>query len=247
MNERGGSCFPTQETLAKETGLGRSTVNRALKVLEVNGWLTRDSGGGRKKGGNGFATTYTATVPLRDSSLPDTVPLEDTNSPAPGHQDVIEDVKGLNREPNGSLVSEVPRLKLVSGQNLALNALAQECDMSVDGGNKGKLAVALNGKRSEQIPGIRAQYWRELALWAEGDSVKQGLIEQSRGEKFERWLAAKVSERATLYRAKFPEGAMLTPLALRTHWTDLPAMRERKKSHGSILDTPNTFPGWGDE
>lgn len=151
------------------------------------------------------------------------------------------------REPNGSLVEEVPKLKVVEGQNLPLNALASECNLSLNGGNKGKLAVALNGKRGESIPGIREQYWNELALWAEGNEERAAQVAAARGEKFERWLAAKVLERAALYRAKMT--VPLTPLGLRTHWTDLPAMEERTVRGGrpSILDTPNTFPGWGDE
>jgi hypothetical protein len=152
-------------------------------------------------------------------------------------------------EPNGSLVEQVPKLKLIDGQNLPLNALAQECNLDVGGGNKARLAVALNGKRGGSIPGIRAQFWRELVLWAGDDEARIRQVAEAHGERFERWLVVKVSERAALYRAKFPEGTLLTPLALRTHWTDLPSMPERveRKSRPSILDTPNTFPGWGIE
>lgn len=58
MNERGGSAFPSLDTIAAESGRHRSTVCRSLLELERLGWLARVPGGGRK-----LTTTYTATVP----------------------------------------------------------------------------------------------------------------------------------------------------------------------------------------
>lgn len=58
MNERGGSCFPSLETLAKETSRSKKTVVRCLRSLRSQGWLTVRAGGGR-----GRTSTYTAVVP----------------------------------------------------------------------------------------------------------------------------------------------------------------------------------------
>jgi DNA-binding Lrp family transcriptional regulator len=41
MNERGGSCFPSQKTLATETGLSERAVRDRLKEAEKQGWLIR--------------------------------------------------------------------------------------------------------------------------------------------------------------------------------------------------------------
>lgn len=93
MNERGGSCFPTQDTLASETALSRRAVIQALRDLEDAGWLGRVPGGGRKPGGNGRATEYTATIPTVQQVHPipeRTVHLTTKNSAAGAHQDVIE-------------------------------------------------------------------------------------------------------------------------------------------------------------
>jgi hypothetical protein len=38
MNERGGSCFPSQATLASETGLHPRTVKRSLQAGWSAGW-----------------------------------------------------------------------------------------------------------------------------------------------------------------------------------------------------------------
>lgn len=48
MNERGGgSCFLFPRTLRKETGLGRSSIVKYLRLLEQEGWLYRHHGGGK--------------------------------------------------------------------------------------------------------------------------------------------------------------------------------------------------------
>jgi len=58
MNRNGGSCFPSLETLALESGLGTSTVCRALASLHKQGFITRRPGGGRSK-----STQYEARIP----------------------------------------------------------------------------------------------------------------------------------------------------------------------------------------
>lgn len=41
MSEAGNSCFPTVQTLCKETGLGKTTVIKQLKIAEECGWLIK--------------------------------------------------------------------------------------------------------------------------------------------------------------------------------------------------------------
>jgi hypothetical protein len=63
MNERGGSCFPSIDTLAEETSMSRPTVFLAIAELEATGWLTVKRGGGR-----GRPNRYTATCPVCDEN-----------------------------------------------------------------------------------------------------------------------------------------------------------------------------------
>lgn len=61
MNERGGSCFPSQETQASETGLAVKTVAEHLKILTEAGWLAKKVI--RRGEGRGTRVEYSATNP----------------------------------------------------------------------------------------------------------------------------------------------------------------------------------------
>lgn len=58
MDEQGGSCFPSVETLATETGLSRRAVQANVSKLVASGWLALRRGGGR-----GRSNRYEATNP----------------------------------------------------------------------------------------------------------------------------------------------------------------------------------------
>jgi hypothetical protein len=58
MNLNGGSCFPSLETQASETGLHKSTVVRSLNLLEWAEYLERFPGGGA-----GIPTRYQLKFP----------------------------------------------------------------------------------------------------------------------------------------------------------------------------------------
>ena len=61
MNERGGSCFPSLDTLAAETGYHVDTVKKHLRVLATGGWITKVT---RSMGvGRGSRNDYQATTP----------------------------------------------------------------------------------------------------------------------------------------------------------------------------------------
>ena len=75
-----GLAWPSVTTIARETGIGRSTVNRALNRLEAGGFLTRENHGTR-------STHYRLSVPERDTNArarerptADEVPERDTNT-----------------------------------------------------------------------------------------------------------------------------------------------------------------------
>lgn len=74
--------------------------------------MNRRPGGGRRRGGNGQATEYTATVPLLDGIEDTNRPPTGQNRPAAGHQDDIQDA--IDQElppiapPGGALDRVVP-------------------------------------------------------------------------------------------------------------------------------------------
>lgn len=110
MNERGGSAYPSLETLASECGLDRRTVQRSLQALESEGWLICVKRGG----GRGKPSHWQASVPKRrqDAAVSQTVaamqekvtPVQERVTPVlvkggrVPPEDVIEDVQEDVRE-----------------------------------------------------------------------------------------------------------------------------------------------------
>jgi hypothetical protein len=80
MNERGGSCFPSIETLQHETGLSYDGTRRALRVLSDRGWLIRQMT--HRGGDRGTRVEYVATVPGPGIVSP--------GVPGPGTEDRID-------------------------------------------------------------------------------------------------------------------------------------------------------------
>lgn len=228
MNERGGSCFPTHDQLKDETGLGRSTVIKALGQLEKDGWLLRTPGGGRRRGGNGRATEYAATVPQVDGSDGDTVPLVDEYRPAAGkkgppagHQDDIQVVNEDDKNVGDG--QEIPAVALIDGRNLPLDALLEECGIDPGSPRVGQAVAALNGRKKE--PGIRHLFWEEAQRWAtEHDELDRLASLRADPEQFARALEAAIRRKAGKYRETL-HGATMSPPALRNWWLDLELAR----------------------
>lgn len=61
MNEQGGSCFPSQELLAKETGLSERTVQVHLEFADLEGWIEIRKAQGYAQGWR--RNEYQATIP----------------------------------------------------------------------------------------------------------------------------------------------------------------------------------------
>lgn len=95
MSERGGSCFPSIATLARETGLHGRTISDKLSELEARGFLARRVE--RKGEGRGTRIFYSATDPtttrVQTAGGPDDHLLFDnttTRVQTAGVEDVIE-------------------------------------------------------------------------------------------------------------------------------------------------------------
>lgn len=84
MDVDGTKCWPSIETIQGDTGLSRSTVFDALRVLRERRWVTVHSGGGA-----GRSNHYSASVPDEKRSISRTVlgkkgPASGQNGPSPG-------------------------------------------------------------------------------------------------------------------------------------------------------------------
>lgn len=77
MNERGGSCYPSQATLARESGLHEDTVKDHLRQLREAGWLTAVPCQGK-------TTRYTGVLPTGFSPLSTTGGSTTPGSRTPG-------------------------------------------------------------------------------------------------------------------------------------------------------------------
>jgi hypothetical protein len=112
-----------------------------------------------------------------------------------------------------------PKIVIVSGRNLPLDALAAECGIDEDSPRLGQALVALNGSRGQ--PGIRHLFWKEAHRWADENERLETLSELvSDPEWFAVHLAQAIPRKAALYRERM-HGAILTATALRGWWLDL--------------------------
>lgn len=104
MNQKGGSCFPSTRTLAKETALSRRTVEEHLRKAHREGWIDK-SEPERGEDGTYDPAEYTATVPGESLSPgpgeADTEPGEskrsDQGKQVPHSTSVQKDAKGIRR------------------------------------------------------------------------------------------------------------------------------------------------------
>jgi hypothetical protein len=133
-------------------------------------------------------------------------------------------VRGPVSEPAPRGASDPPPVKLVDGENLPLNALAETCH--IDKQNRQRMreaGVALNGAKGKP-DGIRDYFWIEYQRVLDAG----GLTDAPSSEAFDEALIEAIKRKATRYRRALP-GAVLTPHALRKWWLDL------KPEQGGVL------------
>lgn len=112
MNERGGSAYPGVNRLAKDTGLHRTTVMRALEQLTAMGWLTLLEHGQSKAGKPRRASVYEARIPPADLFGP--VAHDDRSHRATGRSERCDR--------SGSATRPVAQCDPISSENSSLNA-----------------------------------------------------------------------------------------------------------------------------
>jgi len=92
MNERGGSAFPKQATLARESGLNVETVRDHLRMLRETGWLVALT-----YATPGRPVEYAASIPQGGVQTPTLGGVE--NPPQDDIQDVREEANASSRAP----------------------------------------------------------------------------------------------------------------------------------------------------
>src|SRR5262245_57241541 len=63
MDVRGGSCFPSAQTLADDTSMNVGSIHRLREELAASGWLRRTRKGGSEKGGKRDTSAYVIARP----------------------------------------------------------------------------------------------------------------------------------------------------------------------------------------
>jgi len=104
-----GKCWPSQATLARRTGMGRSTVNRKLEMLEKNQLIHRISGNSER------STMYHLLVPERDKVVPErdkVVPERDTKLPS--NNNTLSD----DWRPSEELVATINQVAMRNNQEI---------------------------------------------------------------------------------------------------------------------------------
>lgn len=193
-------------------GMSVRTWNRTRDELSAAGLLVV---GSRR----GFARPNTYEV--RFSGQNATMGRLKTHDPdqAETHDPYLEDLKteslASQASPGQALESaesKPPKLVKIDGRNLGMDALAEVCGIDPSGNQAGRLVAALNGGKAIKV-GIRTLCWRE---WSALD------IRTSDPSAFEEFVAGRIRDQAKTYTDTM-NGAMLTPTALATWWTDMHA------------------------
>jgi DNA-binding transcriptional regulator YhcF (GntR family) len=221
MNERGGSCFPSVETLASETGLGRATVFRQLQVAEDTGWLIIRRSQGR------VSNRYEAALPPEfEPSRKTTVPERDGPTAGPSQKTTVSE-RESNRltdepQPSHSVLATVPERDPSS--SVVLQGDHQ--------GGRQPLAVAPQRRRDYAFEALCAVTGTAPTQLTE---TARGLLNKALREIKGAWegdpeeLPAEIRIRADRYVRQMPK-ARITATALSKHWPTLDEQSERLQS-----------------
>jgi DNA-binding transcriptional ArsR family regulator len=202
MNERGGSCFPSMDSMAEETGLHKATVIRHLRILEEAGWLSvrRKKRPGRSDVNHYTALVPTAVVQLVSEEMSVRVAQDDPSSPERVAQDrgkgrterpefFSEDVNTLGAEQarTPEAGSKPPALRKARAPDPVWDAMVDACGLagtSPTPGERGKWNKAAKDLRSAEA------------------------------------TPEEIHRRAQTYRRRYPQ-TTITPLALSNNWAAL--------------------------
>jgi hypothetical protein len=174
MNERGGSCFPSRETLARETGQGLRSVARHIRTLEEAGWLTIESGGGKA------TNRYRATVPGAQTD-----PCH-SGTGAPVAQEDVRPAGSSLSSTKADLGAKAATTR-ARPRNVLFDALAEEtqADPTAEGGRIAAAQKVITG------------------LWEAKQGTRPPAQDAARAD-WDYVLVVEIRHRAHLYRRRWP-------------------------------------------
>jgi DNA-binding transcriptional ArsR family regulator len=202
MNERGGSCFPSMDSMAEETGLHKATVIRHLRILEEAGWLSVKR---RNRPGRSDVNQYTALVPMAVAALVADEASERVAEDDPSSGERVAQDRGKGRTERPEFFSE------------GVSTLGAEQARTPEGASK---PPALRKPRAPD------PVWDAMvdACGLSGASPTPG--ERGKWNKAAKELRSaeatpdEIRRRAQTYRRRYPQ-TTLTPLALSNNWATL--------------------------
>lgn len=101
MNEAGESCFPSLNTIARRSGLSRSSVKKHLKIASKKGWICKNF----EKLGNGYKNnTYCSVIPDKIKRVGREATYQEEENPQENGEtdsettDIIDEIIEVGRE-----------------------------------------------------------------------------------------------------------------------------------------------------
>lgn len=228
-----------KQEIAERLRCAKSSVEKALGELRTLGAVSVEVRmDGRVRLPNGYVV-HASPIAVDLPPPEDTPPAVAGDPPPDGAGDRLSsrelrrgseaNASDLHPLPPAEDGDRAPKLVLVDGRNLPMDALARVSGIPDPSTAAGELAAALNGSRTKSVDvGIRDQAWREMLAGTLGPRVDAG-------ESFERMLSAAIVTRAEQYRAKMPPGSILTPTALAKWWSRLPTLERAGGRGGSAM------------
>lgn len=217
-----GDAFPSRSTLAERLRCSVDSIDRAIAELEAVGALEVERAGTRVNVYRLLDRPRQLAARVRPTSRTGAASASRTGA-ARSERQLKESQQGETADAVAS--GRAPSTEMVSGRNLVFDAVREECGIAEKSPRLVEVATAINGTSKGGDLGIRDLAYAEL-----GDS---GVVGE--GPAVEVAMANLVHERAAEYR-RVMGGAILTPLALRKWWVDLPGMHSGANG-SSPLDT----------
>ena len=155
-------CWPSQATLAKRTGMGRSTINRKLDLLEEQNLISRISGNHNR------STMYHLLVSEKDKLVPERdrlVPQQDTKLPI-----------NNNTLPEGWKPSD----ELIASINEVAHRNGQEVNHDIE---TNKFIAYYEGKRMHNIPAAYRKWCYNTVTFAARDGGRKNARQQHNSSK----------------------------------------------------------------
>lgn len=254
MNERGGSCFPSVETLARETDLNRATIIRQLQIAETDGWLVVERSAGRT------SNRYEAAIPSPSATVEEaaTVAHNDGCEPSnrrplrPSHKTTVAE-----DEPNRRFDEVQPSFSV--RPTVAQNDPSTSVTLQKNSprGRQSLAGAAAPARRPDHAFDALCEVTATNP--AELTNSARGPLNRALAEIRGAWhgppddLPDEIRRRAGRYLVQMRDCRLTAP-ALAKHWPSLAVESERlqtAKARGRVLDTVDagtmaTIARWAD-